>query len=198
MPRYSASAVLSGGVFQKRIQRGCATWSYRTSRRLSVAPRSMCPAGTLAGPGGMWPSTAGPWFVPSPRRCRRRARARHSRHRSNPGTIPHVVERRGVEVRHRADRQRAVRMAEREQRAEECLGHLAERPILALALFVLHDAALLIEARLRRSRRAGGPCGPTPSTGPGPARSWGRSGSSSCGRSWSSRSCWSRRRARAA
>ena len=60
-----------------------------------------------------------------------------------------VVQRGRVEILHRADRQPAVRMARREARAEDRLPDPAERAVLALALLVLDDAPLLVEALLR-------------------------------------------------
>ena len=149
-PSSSASRVLSGGVFQNRCQRGCATWSYSVSRRLSSRPAIQVPGRESAGPGGMWPKYC----------SRLRARggdvdvARQHQHGVGgaiEGAEPfaHVVERGGVEVLHRPDRQRAVRMPWRKAGPEHGLRDLAVGAILALPLLVLHDAALFVEARLR-------------------------------------------------
>ncbi len=60
----------------------------------------------------------------------------------------HVVERGCVQVFHRTDRQRVVRVADGEARSEQGLEDAAIRTVLALALLVLHDAPLLVEPRL--------------------------------------------------
>jgi hypothetical protein len=79
-------------------------------------------------------------------------------------------------------------MAFRIDRAQQRVVAAAVGLVLALALFVLHHAALLVERGLRRSRRAGGPCGRTPSTARCRARWSARSRSSWCGPGWWCRS----------
>ena len=60
----------------------------------------------------------------------------------------HILERGRFEVGHGADREPGVGVLFREKAANQVLEHLAVRLILALALFVLDHAALLIEAFL--------------------------------------------------
>jgi hypothetical protein len=62
--------------------------------------------------------------------------------------VLHVFQRGGIEVFHRADRGVSVRVAFREERAQLGVFHHAVRLVVALALLVLHNAALLVEAVL--------------------------------------------------
>ena len=59
-----------------------------------------------------------------------------------------VVERRRVQILHRADRQRPVRVPGGKTGAKDGFWHAAERPVFALPFFVLHDAALFVEPAL--------------------------------------------------
>ena len=56
-----------------------------------------------------------------------------------------VVERGGVEIGHRADRVVVIRMVGREDVDQDVFVDAAVRPVLALALLVLDDAALVVE-----------------------------------------------------
>jgi hypothetical protein len=70
--------------------------------------------------------------------------------RAVPGAEPglHVIQRRRVEIVHRADHAVVVRVANRIHRLVELVPGLAVGLVLALALLVLHHAALLVQRGL--------------------------------------------------
>ena len=63
--------------------------------------------------------------------------------------VLHILKAGGVEIRHRADRRMAIRMIGREERGQLGIFDQTIRLVVALTLFVLDDAALVIELVLR-------------------------------------------------
>ena len=138
-----------GGTFQAFTSRACGTRSSSTTRCEEVRFATQGPGRSSGGPGGMspkyWMTLRSDFLGVDVARDHD-----HGVRRAVPGAEPraHVVERRRVEILHRADRRPRVRVSGRIGALDEHAVELAVGLVLALALLVLDHAALLVEARL--------------------------------------------------